>query len=223
MLAIIQARMSSQRLPGKVLREMAGKPMLHWVCARLKQSSLVDNFSVATSNAISDDPLCEYCSTHNIPYYRGSLDNVAVRFLECARHENAKTFVRINGDSPLIDPLLIDQAVALQIATQCDVASNVVHRSYPKGQSVEVIRTKALAEACQHIFEPQDREHFTRYFYAHPKCFKIESFSSGKDMGGVQLSVDTLKDFRAAEAILQRMGPSVSWETAATLLLEGRL
>lgn len=220
MLAIIQARMSSQRLPGKVLREMAGKPMLYWVCERLRQTSLLSDVVVATSEEASDDPLCDYCSTNSIPYYRGSLDNVAIRFLECARREHAKVFVRVNGDSPLIDPLLIDHGVALQISTGCDLASNVVRRSYPKGQSVEVIRTSALEEACERMVDAQDNEHVTRYFYAHPELFKIESFSSGKAMGDVQLSVDTSEDFLAAETILKQKGSFVSWETAATFLFE---
>lgn len=220
MLAIIQARMSSQRLPGKVLRPMAGKPMLQWVHDRLFQAANLSRIVIATSVASSDDPVGEYCRDQKIPYYRGPLDHVVTRFLECAQREAAESFVRISGDSPLIDPALVDQAVALQMATSCDLATNVQFRSYPKGQSVEVIRAAALTKACQKTRDARDCEHVTRYFYAHPEQFRIESFSNGESMGDIQLSVDTLEDFQAVEAILQSAGGCVSWRTAATLKQE---
>ena len=220
MLAIIQARMSSQRLPGKVLRPMAGKPMLQWVHDRLSQAASLSRIVVATSVARSDDPVCEYCSEQKIPYYRGPLDNVVTRFLECVQIEAAEYFVRISGDSPLIDPALVDQAVSLQMLTSCDLATNVQVRSYPKGQSVEVIRTAALKKSSQNICDPRDYEHVTSYFYTHSEQFMIENFSSGDSLGDVQLSVDTLADFEAVEAILQRAGGYVSWKNAATLKQE---
>jgi spore coat polysaccharide biosynthesis protein SpsF len=220
MLAIIQARMTSQRLPGKVLRLMAGKPMLQWVYDRLSLSANLSKVMIATSNANSDAPICEYCSRHNIPYYRGPLEDVALRFLECASREAVDAFVRISGDSPLIDPSLVDQAIDLQVLTSCDLATNVKIRSYPKGQSVEVIRTKALQKAYQKMRDAQNLEHVTGYFYTHPELFKIKNFSNADSMSNIQLSVDTLEDFQSAEFILKLADKGFDWQTAAAMKLE---
>jgi len=220
MLAIIQARMTSQRLPGKVLQPMAGKPMLQWVFDRVSQSVNLKKVMIATSDANSDAPICEYCRRHNIPYYRGPLEDVAGRFLECARREAADAFVRISGDSPLIDPSLVDQAVDLQTSTSCDLATNVQVRSYPKGQSVEVIQTEALQRAHQKMRDAEHQEHVTGYFYAYPEHFRIENFSCADSMCDIQLSVDTPEDFQSAETILKLTGMSVDWQRAAALKLE---
>jgi spore coat polysaccharide biosynthesis protein SpsF len=177
MLAIVQARMTSTRLPGKVLMPMAGKPMIRWVYDRLSRASRVTKIVIATSNSSSDDLLCEYCSRQNIPYFRGSLQGKA----------------------------------------GCDLATNVLVRSYPRGQSVEVIRTAALVSAHEKISDAADREHVTRYFYTHFKQFRIRSFSTPEFKGDIQLSVDTLSDFKSVELIIENAGADVSWKTAAAL------
>lgn len=220
MLAIIQARMTSTRLPGKVLLPVAGKPMIQWVVDRLRQAGSLTNIVVATSGESSDDLICDYCNRQNISHYRGALHDVAGRFLRCAESENAEAFLRVSGDSPLIDPMLVDRAVALYMSTSCDLATNVQVRSFPKGQSVEVIRTEALAGAYPYFADTSDFEHVTRYFYLHPEQVSIESFSSRDPMGSVQLSVDTIEDLQAVELILQREGGCVSWKSAARLKRE---
>lgn len=220
MLAIIQARMTSTRLPSKVLLPIAGKPMIQWVVDRLRQADKLTNIVVATSDESSDDPICDYCYWQNIPCYRGALHDVAGRFLSCAESLDAEAFLRISGDSPLIDPMLVDRAVALHNSTSCDLTTNVQVRSFPKGQSVEVIRTAALAAAYPYFVDASDFEHVTRYFYLHPEQFNIESFSSQDRMGSMQLSVDTIKDLQDVELILRREGDSVSWKSAARLKRE---
>ena len=147
MLAIIQARMSSHRLPGKVLTPVAGKPILKRVYERLSKSKELSEIVVATSQAASDQLIVDFCVREGIPVHQGSLDNVSERLLDCARNLGANRFVRISGDSPLIDPSIVDQAVLFQRGKACDLATNVQVRSYPKGQSVEVIRTDSFAEA----------------------------------------------------------------------------
>lgn len=220
MLAVIQARMSSRRLAGKVLHPLAGKPLLRWVYDRLSQADNLSKIVVSTSNSVSDSPIVEFCSAQKIPVHRGSLDDVAGRLLDCARREGALSFVRISGDSPLIDPKLVDQAIALASAPPCDLSTNVQSRSFPKGQSVEAIRTQALERAWRDMSDAEDREHVTRYFYSHPEEFTINNFSSAEPMGEIQLSVDTPEDLRIAELLLEQLGDGFSWRAATALRAE---
>lgn len=217
MLAIIQARMSSSRLPGKALLPMLGIPLIQRVYDRLTLVTGITKIVIATSDERSDDVLCEYCSQQNIPYFRASLDDVALRLLSCAKRERVDSFIRISGDSPLIDPAVVDKGISLYNRSPCDLATNVLVRSYPKGQSVEVIRTEALADLYDNLVKLSDREHVTSYFYAHPKRYTIKNFSSGRLMGNIQLSVDTCEDFKALERILCCTGGCVSWEVAGNL------
>lgn len=211
--------MSSRRLPGKVLRPVAGKPMLQRVYDRLSASHELTEIVVSTSLSTSDTAIYEFCIERTIPVHRGSLTDVVDRLLDCAENRGADEFARISADSPLIDSALVDRAVLLQQKTSCDLATNVQARSFPKGQSVEVIRTQSLANAWQKMKSPRDIEHVTRYFYAHPDDFTIENFSCEDLMGNLQLSVDTPEDLEAVEALLQKLGDCFSWRDAAALML----
>ena len=219
-LAIIQARMSSKRLEGKVLRQLAGRPLLWWVHYRLSRSTEISKIVISTSAVESDTPIQEFCSTNEIPIHRGSLDDVAGRLFDCAVAEGAGSFIRISGDSPLIDPALVDEAIALPNPEAYDLTTNTQFRSFPKGQSVEVIRTEALGEARRNMNSAADFEHVTRYFYEHPDQFTIRNFGCDEALGEIQLSVDTLEDLRVAEIILQQLGPDFSWRSATTVRSE---
>lgn len=214
MLAIIQARMSSTRLPGKVLLPLAGKPILSRVYDRLTASNQLSEIVVSTSVSTSDTLIYEYCIENSIPVHRGSLNDVVDRLLGCAEDRRADHFVRISGDSPLIDPTLIDRVVALQRETLCDLATNVQVRSFPKGQSVEVIRTESLGHAWPKMKLAEDFEHVTRYFYAHPNDFTIENLLCEDAIGDLQLSVDTPEDLQAIEEILPKLSEFFSWRDA---------
>lgn len=214
MLAIIQARMSSTRLPGKVLMPLAGKPILSRVYDRLRASDQLSEIVVSTSVSTSDTLIYEYCIENSIPVHRGSLNDVVDRLLNCAEDRRADHFVRISGDSPLIDSTLVDRAVTLQRETLCDLATNVQVRSFPKGQSVEVIRTESLGNAWQKMKLAADFEHVTRYFYAHPNDFTIKNFVCEDPIGDYQLSVDTRQDLQAIAAILPKLSESFSWREA---------
>ena len=133
--------MSSTRFPGKVLKELAGKPMLQWTIERLGCSKLLKKIVVTTSLDSGDDEVEEFCLAQNIECHRGPLENVAQRFAEVATLEKAESFVRTNGDSPLIDPEIIDQAVAIFQTTAVDLVTNTMIRTFPKGQSVEVLNS----------------------------------------------------------------------------------
>jgi len=203
MLAIIQARMSSTRLPGKVLKELDGKPMLQWTIERLGSSKLLKKIVVTTSMGSGDDEVEEFCLAQNIECHRGPLKNVAQRFAEVATLEKAESFVRTNGDSPLIDPEIIDQAIAIFRMTAVDFVTNTMIRTFPKGQSVEVLNSGHFIELCKHMTEPEDKEHVTKVFYKNPKKHRIVSFTSGMDAGHVQMSVDTPEDFEVVEKLIQ--------------------
>jgi spore coat polysaccharide biosynthesis protein SpsF (cytidylyltransferase family) len=219
MLAITQARMSSKRLPGKVLRSVAGMPVLGWVHRRLSLATQVSRVVVATSDHASDDPVEEYCRKQGIAFYRGPLDDVAQRFQDCIDVEGAPAFIRVTGDSPLIDPVVIDNVVALFKSSGCELATNVQVRSFPKGQSVEVMQSGSFNRGRARFRDAADREHVTRYFYEHANEMNIRNLSSDEAMGDLQLSIDTAEDLEAIDYILDRAGGDVSWSEAARLRL----
>ena len=188
-----------------MLRELAGKPLLQYLLERLGRSRLLTEVFVATSDDPSDDALSSLCGRLGVAVYRGSLDDVVARFLGLARKRGLASFVRVNGDSPLLDPAIVDKGVALFEEQACDLVTNVFPRSYPKGQSVEVISTGALERVARLSADPEDREHVTRYFYRHPLEFKIVNFAHGYDAGGLQLSVDSAEDLARIESMLGRM------------------
>lgn len=164
-LAIIQARMSSRRLPGKVLMDLAGKIVLERVIDRVKLAKGVSDIVVATSTDKSDDPIEAFCLKYQIKCFRGELQNVVARFSALLKHYNPKYFARISADSPLYDPLLLERAIKIFEGGGYDIVSNVVRRSYPKGQSVEIISTELFLRYSEQIHDLSDREHVTPFFY----------------------------------------------------------
>lgn len=202
---IIQARLSSRRLPGKVLCEINGKPMLAYTLDRLAHCRKVDTIIVATSNDPSDDRLAQFCETYGVECYRGSLNDVAGRFMAAAAQYALEVCVRVNGDSPLIDPHLIDQGMAVFDGGDFDLVTNIFPRSYPKGMSVEVMRVRALRRAYSQMTDDVEREHVTYHFYQHPESFRIQNFSFHKDCGDQQLSVDTGEDLKLFESMVAAM------------------
>lgn len=197
--------MSSSRKPGKVLELIHGKPMLQYVLESLTRCSGTAHLLVATSTHPSDDAIENFCKKTNTPCFRGPLDNVAERFAQAVRHSKADAFVRICADSPLLDHRLVDKAVDLFAKSQCHMVSNVRKRTYPKGQSVEVVDGTAFLSAQDSIVSGEDKEHVTSYFYNNPKTFSMVNFESGKNLGTIQLSVDTTEDMQTVSKIIDRM------------------
>lgn len=202
--AIIQARMSSRRFPGKVLAPICGQPMLGYLFDRLDCCLGLDGVCVATSDAASDDQIAEYCALHDIPCYRGKLDDVAARLLAAADERAADALVRINGDSPLLDPNLVTHAVNLFRSHRPDLVSNVVIRTFPKGQSVEVLKTATLRATLPRFASADEHEHVTLHYYRNAGSFQIVSFERDVKAALVQLSVDTREDFARVERLVTR-------------------
>jgi len=203
--AIVQARMTSRRLPGKSLRPLCGKPMLQYVLESLGRLNELAGAIVATSIDPSDDPIAEFCGQFGCDCFRGPLDNVAERFLQAAVAHDYSTFVRISGDSPLLDPRLVARAAALFAESGADLATNVFPRTYPAGMSVEVVRTETFERIVPALVDPGDREHVTSYFYRQAERFRIVNFALDTPRRDVHLAVDTPEQFEYMARIVGAM------------------
>ena len=209
--AIIQARMNSKRLPGKVLHNLCGKPILRYLVESLERCEALDEVIIATSVQPTDDPISNFCEAYKLNCQRGPLNDVAGRFAEVIANSGFDFFVRINGDSPLLDYRLVSEALRFFINGNYDIVTNVQKRTFPKGQSVEVIRSSTFIDAQPFIISDYEREHVTPYFYAVKNKYSIYNFESDKDYGHIQMSVDTPENFRQVERLMDRMSKP-HWE-----------
>jgi spore coat polysaccharide biosynthesis protein SpsF (cytidylyltransferase family) len=193
--AIIQARMSSRRLPGKVLRVIGEKPLLGYLLDSLGKVCCVDEVIIATSEGLDDAPIARFAHERGVVCFRGELNNVARRLYRAAIAGDFTYFFRVNGDSPLLDYRLINRACKKLDKSAPDLVTNVHPRTFPKGQSVELIRTASLAEVLQETNDFAYLEDVTPYFYVNESRFCIESFQSRTPLDHLNHSVDTLEDF----------------------------
>ena len=196
LLAIIQSRTNSKRLKNKALLKIYGLPMIHHVVNNVKKSKNIKKVIVATSKEKTDDKLVQYLKEKKIKYFRGNLDNVALRLANTAKKYKAKYFLRINGDSPLIDYKIINKAIKLlKNSKKVDIITNVYPRSFPKGQSVEIIKSQLLIKNLKK-FNSEEKEHVTKYFYKNAKKFRIKNFCIKRKYKLSNLSIDTIKDLK---------------------------
>jgi len=202
---IVQARLNSNRLPNKVLTPIAGFPLLNYLVERLNTQFERSKILIATSDKKNDDRIEEYCYNKKLSCFRGSLNDVSKRMLDAAKIKRAKAFVRINGDSPLIDPVIVQQAISIYQNGKYDLVTNSYPRSYPVGQSVEVINTETYDKTYQKMTKPEDFEHVTKYYYNHPDDFCIKNFSNANDLSGYRLAVDTPEDLDRMKKIIGSM------------------
>ena len=216
---VIQARMSSHRLPAKVLTPVNGKVLLQYLLEKLDHCSNVDQIIVATSNDISDLPIVEFCRQYGVLCYRGSLHNVASRFGEIAAQYAFAGIARINGDSPLLDYKLLEQGIEIFNSGEFDLVTNVYPRSYPIGQSIEIFRASVFRVAYLQMNNPDDLEHVTPYFYRNSDRFKLFNLSSGNDWGAIQLAVDTPADLKRCAILLSKM-TLPHWEYRVVEMIE---
>ena len=171
-----------------------GKPLIGHVISRVQKAKKVTKIIIATSRNKSDDKLVNYLKKIKIQYYRGSLGNVAQRMVETAEYKKKKNFIRISGDSPLIDPVIIDKAISTFTKNKnYDLISNIFPRTFPNGQSIEIIRTYALKKHLNNM-NKFEKEHVTQYFYNNPKTFSIKSFVNKKKIKFIKTAIDNKKD-----------------------------
>jgi spore coat polysaccharide biosynthesis protein SpsF len=223
-LAIVQARMSSRRLPGKVLKPILGRPMLGLQLDRLRQSTMIDRFTVATSDDRSDDEVAAFCAAKQIDCYRGPLDDVLARYEGAARENDPiDHVVRLTADCPLIDVALIDLVVEHHLRGAFDYSSNTVRARYPDGLDVEIMKRTALRVAAAEASSPYDREHVTPFLYSQPERFRLGSVENVLDQRHMRWTVDTEADFRMVEAIFTELLPAnryFGWMDVLALLAE---
>lgn len=200
---VLQARMSSSRLPGKVLRPLAGKPLLGYLLERLERLGTL--VVVATSEEPADDPIAEFSRQAGVPCWRGPLGDVARRLLDCARGHALDAFARVCGDSPLLDLELVRRGMAAYGERRPDFVTNCLPKAYPAGQSVEILRTDALETAYARFYKQDHYEHVTAYFYEHQEDFSVCRFTPERGYDGVHLAVDQPRDLERLAAVIGRM------------------
>lgn len=203
--AIVQARMSSRRFPGKVMHLIAGKPLLQYLLERLNKCQALNTVVIATSTDATDTVIEEFCSKQGIACVRGPLENVAKRFRDAALELRFDAFLRVNGDSPFLDCCLIEKGMEIYRQGNYDMVTNVLERTFPKGQSIEIIKSGIFCEAYECMSDSDDLEHVTKYFYRNKERYKIFNFCAESDYSGIQLSVDTAQDMDIFTNVLARM------------------
>lgn len=197
--------------------------MLGWLLERMLRVDSVGRVVVATSRNEEDDKIASFAMSMNISCFRGSLDNVLSRFLGVVDKYRLDAVVRVNGDSPFLDPAIVQQAVQLFVENDVDIVTNIFPRSFPKGQSVEVIARSAIERAA-HDATSDEKEHVTSHFYASPERFRILNFASPRSYSAIQMAVDTEADFMLAEKMFLSMDkPQLDYDIEALLELRSAL
>lgn len=200
--AIIQARTGSARLPGKVFKTLAGRPMLWHVVDRLSHSKMLDKIIIATTTQPEDDQIEGFCSANNILCYRGSSNDVLSRYYETAKIYNAEIIIRITADCPVIDPYILDDMLKQFINEgNIDYMSNSILRTFPRGLDAEIFTFATLETTFNEAKLDYEHEHVTPYIYHNPEKFTIKNYVNKTDLSSYRWTVDTSEDFRLIEEI----------------------
>lgn len=217
---IVQARMGSKRLPGKVLKTLGGRSVLECVLSRLQRSTLVHQVVVATSTEVNDNAIEEECRRLDTHVFRGSQNDVLDRYYHAALQFEAEAIVRVTSDCPLIDPGVSDRVIKAFLDMQPDYASNTQARTYPRGLDTEVMTFQALETSWREAREPHEREHVTPYLYEHPDRFKLLSVSGEAELAHYRWTLDTREDLRFLREVYGRLGQrgEFSWMDVIRLL-----
>lgn len=220
--AIVQARMGSTRMPGKILEDIAGRTMLARVVERVSQSRSITRVVVATSTSHDDDETAAAATALGVGVARGSEDDVLDRFHDAAAEFGAETIVRICADSPFIDPAVCDQAVEafLSADPRVDYASNKLNPTFPLGLDVEVFSRDALELAWHESTEMFERSHVTVHMYQNPHIFRLLPVTTEGSFHDMRWTVDTPDDLTFARAVFERLedGTRFGWREIVALL-----
>ena len=196
MLCIIQARMGSKRLPNKMLIRIDNQPILQHVINRVNKIKYVKKICVATTKLKIDDELAKYCKENNTEVFRGSNINVFDRFQKLCIDNKFSKVLRINGDSPLMDNNLFNKIIKISNNYIYDLFTNIHPRSFPRGQSLEIINSEIIKKFNQNLMTRSEKEHVTRYFYKNNKKYKIINYKAKTDCSSINLSIDTHEDLK---------------------------
>ncbi len=207
--AVIQVRMGSTRLPGKVMKEVVGKPVLELLIERLRHSKLINQIVVATTSHKKDDVIVNLCKKLGIDYFRGSEDDVMGRVLGALKQYGADAGVEIYGDCPLIDPSIVDSIIQYYIRNigKYDFVSNDLKTTYPPGLETEVYSASAFADAADRTSDPEIREHSTLYMRQHPELYRLHNIEAPPELHypDTYIELDTPEDFKVIKTIYESL------------------
>jgi len=194
LLVIIQARSSSKRLRNKILKKINNKEIILIIIDKIKKLNL--NLIVATSSHSSDDNLVKLLNSKGVKVFRGPLQNVSLRYYRCLLKNKCDAFVRITADNPLIDENLIQKAISIYDQSNWDIVTNTLNRTYPKGQSIEVLNSNLFIDNYINLITKDQKEHVTKYFYQNHNKFQIKNLTLSKNYSSLNYSVDNLSDYK---------------------------
>ncbi len=205
--AIIQARMGSTRLQGKVLIDIGGKPLLEHVVERVRKSRLIDDIIIATTDNEQDKAIIKFARRRGIPYYAGSENDVLDRFYQAAQKFCVEVIVRITPDDPFKDPEVIDKIIRHYLTSKdkLDYVSNTIKPTYPEGLDVEVFSFAALEKAWNEARKDSEREHVTPYIWNHPELFRLANIENSEDLSHLRWTLDYEEDLRLAREVYARL------------------
>ena len=206
-IAVLQARASSRRLPGKVLKPILGKPMLQHQIERILRAKQIAKLVLATSINPEDYAVAGIGDACGVGVYRGSLDDVLDRFYRAAEPYKPSHVVRLTGDCPLADPAIIDAVTLFAVEGQYDYASNAIPPTFPDGLDVEVASFEALAAAWREATEKSDREHVMPFLHRQPERFRLGNYENETDLSGLRWTVDEPADFEMVTAVYEALYP----------------
>lgn len=207
-LAILQARMGSSRLPGKVLKPVLGRPLLEMQIQRLRRARSLDRIIVATSLAAADDPIAELAAGLGLECFRGSQDDVLDRYYQAALPRHPRHVVRVTGDCPLLDPEVIDELAGFFLAGGHDLACNTIRPTFPDGLDAWIMTFAALATAWENARLPSEREHVTQYIQNRPQVFKLGNLEREPDLSHLRWTVDEPEDLAFVRLVYESLYPN---------------
>ena len=203
---IIQARVGSTRLPGKVIKEIDGvNTVLDYVINQVKFSKKIEKIIVATTDLIEDEVICKNLSLLKIEFFRGSSEDVLDRYYHCAKKFSIDNIVRVTADNPLIDPNIIDLVIDEYENNKCDYASNTLHRTFPYGTEVEVFSFKSLEKAWNNAKKPSEREHVTPFIYDLQNRFILINKEFQEDLSHLRYTIDRIEDLKLVKEIAKNI------------------
>lgn len=206
---IIQARMTSTRLPGKVLLPILGRPMFSYQIERLRHSVMASQIVIATTTNVTDDPIVSFCNHEGLICIRGPEHDVLGRYMMAAQAHAAEVVVRITSDCPLLDAKLVDMVIGEYFAgDHLDYVSNMLQPTWPYGMAVEVFSAAALFDAASESIDPVEREHVTPFIYRRPERYRLRSVTRTEDLSAHRWTVDTPADFELVSRIIKDLYPA---------------
>jgi len=211
--AIIQARVTSTRLPGKVLMNIKGKPMLWHVINRLEYSKKINDIILAIPNTQKNDILEKFAKDNKVKYFRGKEEDVLSRYYKTAKKFKCDVIVRITSDCPLIDPIVVDKVIEKHLSSKADFTANflegkrgiLIKKSFPQGLEVEVFNFLALEKSHQQAREVYQKEHVDSYIFEHPEIFHLADIENKENLSYMRWTVDEIKDLEFVREIYKRL------------------